>query len=140
MRTLKLKGGECEVWESCKELPARRWNDFQKYLIQDIGIGSEIVDVEKHHQNLFQFLAAGKIEEAQAESYNLFQNIILAIQGINIQHVCFGCFVHSVKGKVITDYSENSIRTNIDKLSDMGLTQGHVEDILSDVKKKLIPN
>jgi len=140
MRTLNLKGGKVQIWESCKELPARRWNDFQKYLIQQIGIGSDIADVERHHNNLFQFLAAGKIQEAQNESFNLFQNIVYTIKNINIQHIAFGCFIYSIKGKPISDYSEANLIAVIDKLSDMGLTQGHVEDILDDVKKKLILN
>jgi hypothetical protein len=140
MRLLKLKSGTCELWETTKELPARRYNDFQKYLIQDIGIGSEVVDIERHHQNLFRLLGGSQIQEAQTESYNLFQNIVLAIQGINIKHISFACFVHSINGKAVTDYSESNLKNVINKLSDIGLTQGHVEDILEDLKKKLIPN
>jgi len=140
MRTLNLKGGNVELYESVKEMPVHIFAEFQKYLVQDAGIGSTMDDVTRHYGNLYKLLSAGMTAEAATESYNLYQNLYLAIHKINIGHICFACFVHSIKGAPVTDHSETNLGMIGVRLGKMGLTQGQAEDILEDLKKKLMPS
>lgn len=140
MRTLNLKGGNVELYEGVKEMPVHVFAEFQKYLVQDGGIGSTMDDVTRHYGNLYKLLGAGMAAEAATESYNLYQNLYLAINKINIGHISFACFVHSIKGAPLLDHSETNLRATSVRLGKMGLTQGQVEDILEDLKKKLIPS
>lgn len=138
MRTVKISGGKFEIRETPKELPINRFNDFQKYMIQDVGIGSTMADCERHFQQLDTFISHGKIEEAARERYNQHYGLVLAINRINITHLSFAVLIHSVNNRPIKDYSETNLKKVLEKLGDMGLTQAHVEDILEDLKKNSI--
>lgn len=140
MRVVEIPGGKIVLRESAKELPIHRFTDFQKYAIQSIGIGSEVEDVERHFRNLDTFISHGKLEEAATERFNQHYGIILAINKINIRHICFACFVDTINGEPIKDYSEKNLVEVCDRMGKMGLTDGHVSDILEDLKKKLILN
>ena len=143
MRIVKLTGGNIKIRESIKELPIDRFTDFQKYLVQDSGIGSDMGAVNNHFGKWDRLASAGKIDEAMRERHNLHMNIFLMINQINIQHITFCCLVDSVNsgGDVfdpITDYSESAMHDLSKKLGQMGLTHGDVADILESVKKNSI--
>jgi len=140
MKVLELPGGKVSVYENIKEFPIHVFAEFQKYLVQDAGIGSTMDDVTRHYSNMYRLLGAGMTAEAATECYNLYQNLYMALNKINIQHVCFVCFVHSIGGQVLLDYSETNLKATAARLGKMGLTQGHVEELLEDLKKKLIPS
>lgn len=140
MKVLELQGGKISLYETIKEMPVHVFAEFQKYLVQDAGIGSTMDDVTRHYSNMYKLLGASMAAEAATECYNLYQNLYLAINKINIEHICFVCFVQSVEGQPILDHSETNLRATSVLLGKMGLTQGHVEEILEDLKKKLMPS
>lgn len=140
MRTVTLETGSFIIRESIKELPINRYTDFQKYIIQDAGIGSTMRDVEEHFRMLDRFIALGQIEEAARERYNLHFNLYLGINKISIRHITFGCLIDSINDVKITDYSEANLQNVCDQLGAMGLIEEQVADILEEVKKKSILN
>lgn len=141
MRTVELNyGNKFTIRESSKELPANRFTDFQKYVIQDVGIGSDMPSVDKHFRNLDTFISAGKVEEAATERYNLHYNLFLAINSISIRHISFGVLIDSINDKPLRDYSEKSLLELLKKLGRWGLKEEQVADILESVKKNLILN
>lgn len=121
-------------------MPIDVFAEFQKYVIQDSGIGSNMDDVTNHYATLYKYLANGMSGEAATECYNLYQNIFLMLSKISIESICFACFVHSIDEKETLDYSEANLRETAKRLAKAGVTQGHVSDILEDLKKKLMPS
>jgi hypothetical protein len=121
-------------------MPIDLFTETKKYIIQDAGIGSDMPAVSNHYSNLYQFLGNGMTQEAAAEAYNLYANIFMMLKGISIDHLTFACFVHSIQDKPLTDHSETNLRAVCKTLGQMGLTHGHVIDILDDLKKNLMPN
>lgn len=140
MKILELPGGKISLYETVKEFPIHLFAEFQKYLVQDAGIGSTMDDVTRHYSNMYRLLGASMVQEAATECYNLYQNLYMALNKINIQHICFACFVHSIHGEELLDYSETNLKATAARLGKMGLTQGHVEDVLEDFKKKIMPS
>jgi hypothetical protein len=141
MRTVNLgSGNSFEIHESQKQLPINRYTDFQKYLLQDSGIGSTIADIDKHFKLLDTFLGAGSLEDAMRERHNLHIGLYLQINKINIEHISFACLIHSINGKRLEDFSETHLIQVCRELGEMGLTQEHVGDILENVKKNSILN
>jgi hypothetical protein len=128
------------MFETTKEMPIDLYTQFTKYLVQDLGIGSDMRSAMNHLGNLFRFLKHEMIEEAGRETQNLYQNIFLSVNKINISHICFGCFVHSINGKEIEDYSESALIRLSGQLGKMGVTQGDALEILEDLKKNLMGN
>lgn len=139
MRSITTNKGIISVWEDPKELPIDRFADFQKYAIQDVGIGSTMEDINRHYSLLDSFLSAGKIDEARMERQNLHFNLYLAISEIQITDITFACFVQSVNSTTIIDYSESGLQNTCKLLAEIELNRGQLEEVLSEIKKKLIP-
>lgn len=159
MRTVELIDSKksINIRETPKELPINRYTDFQKYLVQASGLGSDMASVESHFQRIFRFLGSGLNEEATRETYNLYSNIHLMLNKIDIESVAFNCLVDSIthyKTRVnedtgkketvvdhlehITDYSEAALIALSQRLGGYGLTKEMLSGIVSDVKKKSI--
>lgn len=141
MRTVNLKSGNYfKIHESQKQLPINRYTDFQKYVLQDAGVGSTIEDIDKHFKMLDTFLSADQMDDARRERYNLHIGLYLQINKINIEHISFACLIHSINDKELTDFSEGHLKQVCRELGEMGLTQDAVADILKGLKKNLIPS
>lgn len=140
MRTILTPQGSFKVLESIKELPINRFSEFQKYLLQDSGIGSTIEQVYQHSERLDVFLAANKVQEAINERANQHFNFFYMLNKISITHLTFAVFVDSIDDKPVSDYSEINLLQVCERLGRAGLQRGQLEEILEDIKKKLIPN
>lgn len=146
MRSLRIKSGsfgkntEIEIYESIKEMPISRHHEFQKLILQDVGLGSDIGSVGKHFSQFHTYLTGGKVNDALQEAKNLHNNIFYMIQKINIKSFCFACLIKSVNGNDVWDLSQESIQKRLDELSKAGLTMEDVGEILEDVKKKIKQN
>lgn len=140
MQEILTDKGKFRVCDSPKELTIDRYTEFQKYLLQDSGIGSDIESVYRHSEKLDAFLSAGKIEEAIAERANQHYNFYLMLNKISLTHLAFALFVESIDDKPITDYSDFGLKLISGRLASIGVRRDQLEAVLEDVKKKLIPN
>lgn len=144
MRTIQLKKPfsttTIKIYDSIKELPIDRYTEFQKLLLQDDGIGSDMNAIASHFSKFHQFLLAEKYEEANQEAKNLHNSFFYIVNGINVKSFCFASLIHSINGKELVDLSQENIEKTLKQLSNLGLTQGHVTDITEEVKKNFIPN
>lgn len=140
MQEVSTDRGKFRICDSPKELTIDRYTEFQKYLLQDSGIGSTIEDVYRHSEKLDAFLSSGKIAEAIAERSNQHYNFYMMLNRISLTHLAFALFVESIDGALCTDYSDSGLQTISLRLGQVGLQRGQLEAILEDVKKKLIPN
>jgi hypothetical protein len=140
MRTIILPGSkkEVKIKETPKELPINRWTDFQKYLIQAAGIGSDMGAVNGHFSKLITLLGAGLVEDAAREVHNLQMNAFLMLNKIDINSIAFNCLVDEFDDKKIEDYSEKGLIDLSQRLGAAGLTRAMVDDVISEVKKKSI--
>ena len=143
MRTITLtqyfgtKKTEVKLFESIKELPAHLFNEFNKYMLQSGYIGSSMKDVNAHFHKFDLFLAKEKYGDLMTERQNLHLNFYAILNGFNLKHLGFGCFVHSIGGRKLEDHSEGNLKKTVDDLGRLGLTEGMVSDIVEDVKKNL---
>jgi len=132
--------GQASFCETIKELPIDRYSEFQKYLLQDSGMGSDIEAIQRHNEKIDLFLAANKIPEAITERTNQHFNFFFMLNRINITHISFAVLVSSIADKHIEDYSETNLLTVCSQLGKQGFTHEQLVAILDDVKKNLIPN
>jgi hypothetical protein len=137
---LKLNFNTITLYASIHELPIELFTLFNSYVIQSLGIGTTIADINTRFSNLDSFLSAGKVQEALQERTNMHMGLFYGLEKINIEHICFACLVHSINGKEIEDYSEEGLRRTLKRLSKMGLTNQLVRVYLEEVKKNLIQN
>lgn len=140
MREVSTESGKFKIRESIKELPIHRYSEFQKYLLQDSGIGSTIEDVYRHFEKTDIFIAAGKMHEAAQERMNQHYNFYMMLNKISITDCAFCCLVDEVDGIKVTDYSESNLKAIGKLIGESGLQRGELDSILTEVKKNLIPS
>ena len=144
MREIKLKkflgSTKIELYDSIKELPAERNNEYNKLAFLDIGVGSTLDDFNAHFGKLHAYLQNKKSDEALQEMSNVYKNFFYAINKVSIWSYCFCAFIKTIDGKEYdkTDISDH--RETIIDLSKKGLTTEMCQSTIDEVKKNLIQN
>jgi hypothetical protein len=137
MRTEKVGKNTVVFYDSIKEMPIKRHNTMQVFLMQDSGIGSTMQAVEAHFKTLDALLVSGKVEDAIKERQNLHIGFYCALEKIDFKSFAFACMIASINGKQV-GITEDALKDAIDKLK--GLTVGQVDDLLEELKKNCIGN
>jgi len=140
MEEIKLDKGTVTIYKSIKELPIRLSKEFQKHLLQDIGIGNTLQDIDDHLEKLFLHAQKSDFKSVLEEAKNMRFNMFSMLSEIDFKSSAFCCLVHSINGERILDYSPEGLARIAEKLSGMGLTGELVEKHLDEVKKNLIQN
>lgn len=138
MKNIQLAKGTAEFYDDIKCLPMEQFNAFQVQLLQDAGVGSTIFDYDAHQEKLNAFLMAGKLDEAKQEAENKRFNIWLLLNGENTKLYSICCLLNKIGDREITDFSDDGLKKHHDELIELGITLHEIEQILDEVKKKLI--
>ena len=137
MLAITTPGGHTiTIHNNIKQLPITRYNEVQKYLLMESGVGSDMGAVGTRFARLHAFLAEGKIDEAKKEAENLHFTHYTILERINFKSYAFCCLIESINETKVTDYSEDGIRAILDMLNATDLTFEILEDKLDIVKKK----
>lgn len=138
MIDLQLPKGKAVFYDDIKLLPMEQLNAFQIHLLQDSGIGSTILDYDRHEERIDMFLATGKIAEVIEERKNKRYNFWLMIQKLNTKSLAICCLLQSIEGQEIRDFSDEGLKRHSEKLADLGITLFEIEQLAEEVKKKSI--
>ena len=126
-----------KLYDDIDQLPVERFNKANKYWMLHDNIGSSISDFDTNHFNKLALLAGDK-EKCIAELNN-FRILVYNIQNeVNVEHLSFGCLIHSINDKEVTDLSEGALKTVLKDLSDKGLTQDVLKKKLTTLEKESI--
>lgn len=139
MRTIQLKGNNTALlYDSIHNMPEERYHEFNKYSLFDLGVGSDMESVNRHHETMDTYLKHGKNDEAIQERRNLHINYFYMIEKINTKSLCFGTFVYKINSEEVGGrITFESLKDTVSRLSKLGLKHGQVSDILEDIKKNL---
>lgn len=132
---LKLGKHNIEFFESIDSLPFCRFNAFNKYVMLDSELGSDVMAFDKKVGKIFQFLGKEMVAEAKGEMYNLrnvYHNIITEN---NVRGLAFACLIRKIDGVPVVDFTSENLNQILKKLSDWGLEIGYVKNKTDDVKK-----
>lgn len=123
-----MKLEDLTFFESIKDLPEWRYNEFQNYLIQESGIGNNIEQVNDNLANVEVCLFKKDYDNAIKEIVKLKLSCFTAFNNINFNSLAFCCLVKTIKGKEYDDINEiKELIKNI-KVKD-------IEETISKVKK-----
>lgn len=137
MKIIQTETGlNIRFYADAKEGSMKRYNEFNKYLLLDAGVGCTMEDIAGHFSKLFGFLSASKIEDARLEAENLYFNNYAVLEKINFKSYAFACLVESINGVQYDDFSEDGLKLVLSMLESSGITQQTIEQAVDDVKKK----
>ncbi len=135
MVTAKIGKHTVEFYDTIEELPIVRFHKYQKLLLIDAGIGSDITAFDQRIEKTRRFLMAGKPEQAQQELENMRQCVFLIQSGVNPKHRAFAALVTKIDGQDCTDIGDDALAAITEKLNDV--PESELTAQLEAVKKKI---
>jgi len=132
---LKLGKHKIEFYDSIDSLPFDRFNSFNKYVMLDAELGSDVMAFDTKISKIFQFLGKEMTKEATGELYNLRNTYHNVMNENNVRGLAFACLVRRIDGEKVDDFSIENMRSILEKLSGWGLEIGHVRNNTDEIKK-----
>lgn len=134
---IKYNGNIIVLYDSIADLPIVRYRDFNKFLLMDAGIGSDMEDVMKHTSTMEKYAVSKQFEKLVKEFTNFRQNLIFLINGVSPKNSCFACLVKSINGDAYPDeLTQDDIDSIISELSNTRITYKKIAATVSEIKKK----
>lgn len=135
MKTVKLGGHDVVLYNSIDELPMERFHRYNKMLLVDAGVGSDISDFDTHIERVVRYIRKGDNENGAKELDNLRQNVYLIMSEQSVHDMSFACLVRSIDGEPCDDISEDGLTAILKCLG--GVPRREMTDALQSVKKKI---
>lgn len=135
MKTFVIGRNTVKVYDSVDEMPIVNFQKYNKYLLIDSGIGSDVDDIDSHVTRIAKFIKAGDNKKALQELQNMRQNLYMVSSEVSPKHLAFAALIHSINGKELTDLSDEGLKEALDKLKRS--KRSAVIDFLLQLKKKI---
>lgn len=135
MKELKLNGHDVRLYDSIDELPIVRFHRYNRMLLVDAGIGSDISDFDNHLERVARYIRKGDNENAAKELDNLRQNVYMIMSESGVHDLSFACLVKSIDGEPCDDLSPDALHKIVEKLG--GMTRRELTEEFQSAKKKI---
>jgi len=137
MHKIDIQGRILEVYDSIDELPITRFHLFNRYLLIDAGVGSDVADYDQHLATLLKYIELGDKEKATKEAMNMRQNIAFIQSETSPRLNAFVPLIKTIDGQLINDLSEENIKAILKLLNDKGVKASTIFRWVEEAKKKL---
>lgn len=104
MKTVKIGERTVEIYDAIDELPMLRFHKYNKMLLVDAGIGSDLQDFDTHIEKAIRYARSKTPELAAIELDNMRQNVYFIQTGISPKHLAFAVLVNQSTGNRATIY------------------------------------
>jgi hypothetical protein len=135
MKTVILKNKTVKLYDSIDEMPIVNFQKYNKCLIIDSGLGSDVDSVDSHIINVAKYINKGDKENAMQELQNMRQTLHMLVSEVSPKNLAFAALIHSIDGKEQKDLSDEHLKEIIDDLG--GVPYNLFINILNWLKKKL---
>lgn len=135
MRTIKIGRKTVEFYDAIDELPIRRYHKFNKYMLVDSGIGSDLNDINGHIAKVSRYITKKDEKNALAQLENLRTSLYMIAEETNVRHLSFAILVKSINGKEVTDLSDENIKRIADSFDNE--KKGFIDRVIDSIKKKI---
>lgn len=134
---LTLNNKQVTFYDTIDELPIKRYNLLNKYSLIDLGIGSDVSDIVRHHSRFNQFLELKDYESLYVENENLMINYNFILSAKNIKGYVLASLIKEIDGEKV-DVSDSNIEEYVDFLESSDLTIGQLEQYTDNLKKNFL--
>ena len=135
MKEIRLGKHKLQVFDDIAELPIKRFHKYNKMLLIDAGVGSDIADFDAHIEKVVRFIQKGDKEAAGQELMNMRHNLYAVQSELSPKYLAFACLVASVDGKECNDISDDALKALLDRIGDVSHKELTAQ--LDAVKKKI---
>ena len=135
MVTVKIGKHTVEMYDTIDELPIVRFHKYQKLLLIDAGVGSDIAAFDQRTEKMRRYLMDGDAENARKELDNLRQGVFLIQNEVSPKHRAFAVLVTKIDGQECNDITDAALQAITGQLNDA--PENEVTAQLEAVKKKI---
>lgn len=135
MKTISLANKTVKIYDSIDELPIERFQKYNKYVITDSGLGSDIESVDEHIVQIAKLIKSNDKKKAIQELQNMRQNMHMIISEVSPKYMAFAALVYSIDGKKVESISDTSLQELLQELRNV--KHFNLVEILYSLKKKL---
>lgn len=128
MRTVKTTKHKYNFYDSSKEIPIKRWNNFITKSVQSSQLGMDFSDCVKKLSQMDEYLSKGDRESFNNARINLQMQLYMIYTGQDLSLEALLELLHDIDGN--TDFDPELIK------QDTELTKGLVEELLESIRKK----
>lgn len=135
MKKVRIGKHDVTLYNSIEEMPMVRFHKYNKMLLVDAGLGSDLNAIDGHIERAATFIKNDQRKEAATEMENIRQTIYLILQGMSPKHLAFAVLVSEIDGKPYDDISDEGLQRVIEVLGD-----APIKDVTAEgeaVKKKI---
>ena len=135
MVTVKIGKHTVVMYDTIDELPIVRFHKYQKLLLIDAGVGSDIMSFDQRTEKMRRYLMDGKIDHAKQELENLRQSVFMIQNEISPKHRAFAVLVAKIDGRECNDLTDDALARLTKELNDA--PEKELTAQLEAVKKKI---
>lgn len=135
MREVRIGRHRVSIFESIDELPMVRFHKYNKMLLVDAGLGSDLTSLDAHFEKVVRFMRNGDSDNAAKEMENLRQNIFVVQSELSPRHLAFACLVAAIDGKPCDDLTDEGIEGTRQRLNDASARD--IATAFAEAKKKI---
>lgn len=126
-----------QFFNSIDDLPIKRYQLIQKYILIDLNIGSSFSDILKHLQKFDSFIEVKDYESLAIERENMLMNYNFLLEGEVTKSYVLASFIKSING-VQVDVTEESIEDYVDLIENSDLKVSDLRSLTESQKKSLV--
>lgn len=134
MKIGKVNKHTVELYDSIDEMPIQRFQKYNKYMLIDSGVGSDIQDILDHIDRAKIYIKSNQ-SYAVAEMENMRQAIYLVSEEMSPKYMAFAVLVKKIDGKEMNDLTDVGLKRVLEILSEA--KKGWLDGVLNSVKKKI---
>ena len=123
------------MYDSIEELPIVRFQKYNKLLMLDAGLGSDMTAFDAKLARVSEFVRSNDLANAAAEIDNLRQTLFNVQNGLTPHFLSLIPLMAEVDGEPLTDLSDENLMAVYERLKDVTLKA--YEETASEVKKKI---
>jgi len=135
MKTIKIGKHKVTFYDAISELPISRFHVYNKMLLVDSGVGSDITDFDAHLERIVAFMQKKDNENAIKEIQNLRQNYYLIQQSLSPKHMAFAALIKEIDGKPRENLTDEALQEIVNMFAEE--QKENVDKPLKEAKKKI---
>lgn len=135
MKTIYVNKLKIKLYSSIDELPIVNFQKYNKFLLIDSGIGSDVDDIDTHIVRIARLIKGKDTEKAMQELQNLRQNLFMINSSISPKYLAFTALIHSIDDKELTDLSDDNLKEVLKRIN--AVQHSKLIEWLFELKKKL---
>lgn len=134
MITKNINGHVVKIYDSIEELPIINFQKYNKFMLIDSVIGSDIADIDVSVLKVLKYIQRGDIDMAVKQLDNMRNAMHLVVQEISPKYLAFTALLAEIDGKPITDVSDSNLMSILEVLNTE--RKNIIDAILLQFKKK----